>query len=120
MLVAEARVAGGRAEEKNFLARSPNQFREWRKDFSQPGAAGKNKFFRAQRRAITQFDSGEFAARNFGGSYRGLAILAVLGDESLHHGFTGQARSEVSGFRLQIHTVDVLEIDLRIAFAGGV
>src|SRR5438876_3704956 len=72
LLVAEARISGGRTEEKNFLASRTDELRQLGKNLSQPRATGKNKFFGAKRRATTQFDSRQFTASTFWGRYRSL------------------------------------------------
>src|SRR5262249_1277140 len=114
--LAEARVATGRAEVEDLLARGPDPLAEQGgEEPGEPGPAREDEELRREPRAVGERDRGEPSARGRRRRGEGLAVLAALGEEPLEDLRAGAAREEEPRLLLEEGPADAVEADLRIA-----
>ena len=111
-VVAEAALAGRRAEVEDVLARGQDApADDLGEELAQPGAAGEHEQVRGEGAPVRQPHALHAAARGGPGARLRGDDLAPLGGDRAGDGLAGPAGGEVAGLRLVVDAAHAREVD---------
>ena len=123
MRIAEAKISGGWAEEKNILlGRQDHLAQRFRKQFAQPRPACKYILVGLYPRAIRQPEVSKRRIFETFCPYLGLPVFAARRDEVFDHRLATGAGVEVAALRFENTPAHIAKVDLRPAalhLSGG-